>query len=395
MTGQRPRVILLTLLWPWPANSGGRIRAAAIVEALRDDHDITSLAADHTGSGFPAWDAAVSRVLARRASARQRAWDVVEGALRGDHTAARRAVHAGLDAAFGEVVTAVRPEVVILGPPFFGSFIDVARASGATVVLDPNEGLARVARSLARAGGVALGSRARALLESWSLNRLERREYPRADAVWVASDAEASKLRRIGPPGLVRVVPNPVLRMGEVAADGQLRAVAFVGWYGHPPNEAAALELISRVMPAIRAAGGPRHLAIIGREPTLAMRRAAAGQGDTRITGEVPDALRELADAGLLVLPIRSGGGTRIKVLEAASIGVPIVSTKVGVEGLDLEPGIHYLAAETPNEFASAVVALAADAELRARLTRSARETIESRFSPAAVRAAVLAGLPG
>lgn len=154
------------------------------------------------------------------------------------------------------------------------------------------------------------------------------------------------------------------------------------------------MELISAVMPAIRDAGGPQRLRIIGRDPTPAMRRAAAADADTEITGEVPDALALLADAGILVLPIRSGGGTRIKVLEAAANGTPVVSTRIGVEGLDFEPERHYLVAETAQEFGAQVVRVANDSALRARLVGEARGLVTERFSPAAVLAAVRANLP-
>ena len=394
MTSGRPTAIVLTLLWPWPGNSGGRIRAAAIVNALKSDHDVTVLAADHTESGFRTWDAAVARTLGRRASRSARVRDIAEGALLGDHTAARRAVNAGLDKAFGEALDDVRPSVVVLGPPYFGPFIAHARRVGAGVVLDPNERLSRVARANARARRMPLPTRLRALLEAWTLNRMERRAYPRADVIWVASERERENFNGIVPLERVKFVPNPISRLGEVSADGAIRAVAFVGWYGHAPNEAAALELITEVMPAIRRAGGPQRLIVIGREPTPAMRASADSQVDTQITGEVPDALAVLAEAGLLVLPIRSGGGTRIKVLEAASIGVPIVSTHVGVEGLELEPGRHFLVAETPQQFADAVLTLVGDAALRSHLVAEARLLVEARYSPEAVLAAVRANLP-
>jgi glycosyltransferase involved in cell wall biosynthesis len=195
-------------------------------------------------------------------------------------------------------------------------------------------------------------------------------------------------------PESVRYVPNPVPGHTDIVADGTVRAVAFVGWYGHAPNEAAAIELITAVMPAIRTAGGPRQLKIIGRDPTPAMRRAAANDADTEITGDVPDPVALLADAGLLVTPIRSGGGTRIKVLEAASIGVPVVSTRIGVEGLDFAPGRHYLLAETAAEFGAQVVRLTNDRELRVGLVSEAKAIVTERFSPTAVLAAVRASLP-
>lgn len=394
MTENRPRALVLTLQWPWPSNSGGRIRTAAIVAALAHDYEVTTLAADHAESGFTEWDAGVTRVLARRASRFSRARDIVEGALFGDHTAARRAQNAGLDLAFHGVVDRHGPGVVVLGPPFFGPFIDAARAVGASVVLDPNERLTHVARRVARAPGVPLPSRLRALLESWSLSRMERREYIRADAIWVASEREVRNFDDVAPPGVVRFVPNPVPHTGEALAGGDVRAVAFMGWYGHQPNESAALELIGETMPAIRAAGGPERLVVIGREPTARMRELAAKVGGIEITGEVPDALALLGEAGLLVLPIRSGGGTRIKVLEAGSLDVPVVSTALGVEGLGYEPEQHYLRAESTAEFARQVVRITKDPGLRGLLTSAAHALVTARFGPDAVLAAVRAGLP-
>jgi glycosyltransferase involved in cell wall biosynthesis len=91
------------------------------------------------------------------------------------------------------------------------------------------------------------------------------------------------------------------------------------------------------------------------------------------VVGEVPDVLPELAAADVAVVPVRFGGGTRIKILEAFAYGVPVVSTTVGCEGLDVVDGEHLLVADTPDSFAAACARILADAELRARLTENAR----------------------
>ena len=394
MTASHPRVVCLFLNWPWPANSGARIRAAAIVEALRVDHDVTVLASDHAASGYPTWDAGVRRVAARRERYPARARDIIEGAALGDHTAARRAIHAGLPEAFAELLAAVRPVVVVLGRPFFGRFTSEARAAGARVVIDADERLRPLGRAVMVAPRMPLSARLRAALEMTSLDRMERREYPRADRVWVASDRERTDFADIVPQYKLECVPNPIPADVAPFAGSEVRAVAYVGSYGHAPNEAAVLELIGDVMPAVRASGGPDRLVIIGREPTPRMRQAAASIGNVEITGEVADARAMLASAGLLVLPIRAGGGTRVKALEAGALGVPIISTRLGVDGLDLEPGVHYLAAETAAEFAAAVAAVREDGVLRNRLVSAAREHILARHGPPAILAAVRAGLP-
>jgi glycosyltransferase involved in cell wall biosynthesis len=177
-----------------------------------------------------------------------------------------------------------------------------------------------------------------------------------------------------------------------------VNAVSFLGWYGYPPNEAAALELMRAIMPAIRSAGGPTPLVLIGAQPTPSMVRVAAETGAVSITGQVADVVPALRAAGILVVPVRAGGGTRVKILEAMAARVPVVSTRLGIEGLSLTPGTHVLLAETPSDFASAVGRLATDHVLREALTDAAARFVAEHHSTATVGAAVgaaLSQLPG
>jgi glycosyltransferase involved in cell wall biosynthesis len=99
------------------------------------------------------------------------------------------------------------------------------------------------------------------------------------------------------------------------------------------------------------------------------------------ILGEVPDVRVYLRAAGILLVPIRAGGGTRIKILEAIAAGVPVVSTALGMEGLDLRPEADLLPAEAAADFAHQVVRLAEDVDLRNRITLSAFDQVRARFS--------------
>jgi glycosyltransferase involved in cell wall biosynthesis len=167
----------------------------------------------------------------------------------------------------------------------------------------------------------------------------------------------------------------------------------LVGSLRHPPNEEAALELIQSIMPAIRATGGPDELVVIGREPSARLQRVAAVTGHVTLTGEVADTDVLLREAGVLVAPIRSGGGTRLKVLDAAAAGVPIVTTAFGVEGLRLRPDDDVLIAETPDSFAEAVRRLRDDPVLALRLVTNARRSVAQHHSIEALKGAVSAAL--
>jgi polysaccharide biosynthesis protein PslH len=373
------RAVYLVADWPWPPTSGGRSHAANLSNALGRLFDVTVLSPDMPEPSV-AWRAASLEMARRRGSPVTRTSDVVSSLLRGEHTLLRRATRAGLPPAFAEQLARHQPDLVVLGRPFFGPFNDVSREAGASVVADADESLERVARSLIR-GPARLGVRLRALLELIAMRRLERREYTRVDGVWATNEIDVRWLARRGIPGVTLVRNAVVVNGPRPSTPDQVRAVAFVGWYGYAPNETAALELGRSIMPRVRALGGPRTLQLIGRDPTSAMRRLAGDDPDLVITGEVEDVRNAMRHAGVLAVPVRTGGGTRIKVLDAMAAGVPVVSTSRGVEGLGLQDGREVIIADTANAMASAIVRLAREPGLREELAARAFEALSATWT--------------
>ena len=198
---------------------------------------------------------------------------------------------------------------------------------------------------------------------------------------------------RIVDPGRIAVVRNAVPVPDEIPQVTGISAVAFLGWYRYPPNEAAALELIGSIMPAVRRAGGPRELVLIGSEPTPAITSAARREDGVTVTGTVGDVIPELRRAGVLAVPLRAGGGTRVKILEAMAAGVPVVSTLRGLEGLDVAPGEHVLVADTPAEFAACITRLASDERKRRQLALAAYGLVRRKYSVDAVTSSVAESL--
>lgn len=377
---------------PWPSTSGGRVRDANRASALATLGQITVLSLDMPDP-HPAWASALRRYWARRRRQALRIVDLSVGILNANHVALQRATTAGLPAALETVLADLRPSVVVLGRPFFGTFISVARRSGACVFVDADESLEGVSRSVLRSRA-RLAARARALADLLSAGRMERRDFPKADEVWAGSETERLALSATAAPAPVRVVPN-VAPAGQRrdGRPGPIRQVAFVGSFTHPPNEEAAIELARFVMPAVRAAGGPSELLLIGRDPTPRLRRLARADPRVLIAADVPEVSVPLIAAGVLVMPIRSGGGSRIKALEAAALGVPIVSTSFGIAGLNLRPGVDVLLAETPTEFADAVRRLQDEPAVRETLVANARQAVETHHSMPSLARAVEAAV--
>jgi glycosyltransferase involved in cell wall biosynthesis len=133
----------------------------------------------------------------------------------------------------------------------------------------------------------------------------------------------------------------------------------------------------------IVAASPSTELVVVGRDPPprLVARAARRGLAWT-FTGRVADVRPFVHAADVCVIPLRTGGGTRLKVFEAMALGCPVVSTSVGAEGLPLVAGAHYVRADDGGDFAAAVLRLLRDADLRARLATAAREYVAANCSP-------------
>ncbi|HEY7862060.1 MAG TPA: glycosyltransferase family 4 protein [Thermoanaerobaculia bacterium] len=152
---------------------------------------------------------------------------------------------------------------------------------------------------------------------------------------------------------------------------GESGTVFFVGDLTWPPNADAVAYLAREIWPRVRAAVPSARAEVLGR----GARPGLGGEGIT-LLGEGGDTRPHWARAAVAIVPLRAGGGSRLKILEAAASAVPVVSTSVGAEGIDLAANREILLADTPEAFAHAIVRLLEDPELRRRVGEAAREKI-------------------
>jgi glycosyltransferase involved in cell wall biosynthesis len=133
-------------------------------------------------------------------------------------------------------------------------------------------------------------------------------------------------------------------------------------------------KFVRQCFPRLVASVPDVRLTIVGAYPSWAIRNVASDR--IRVTGHVPDVRPFLERAEVFVAPLNSGGGTRLKILEAIAMGTPVVSTSIGCEGLRLRDGEHILVADSPESFVQAVLRLFRDPELRAGLAARALDTV-------------------
>jgi glycosyltransferase involved in cell wall biosynthesis len=150
------------------------------------------------------------------------------------------------------------------------------------------------------------------------------------------------------------------------------------------PNEDAVRYFMADILPLIRADVPEATFSIVGRNPSEELRSVATAAG-VEVTGTLDDIRPPLAEASVCVVPLRAGSGTRLKIFEALAMGKAVVSTTLGAEGLTMESGRHFVAANGAREFADAVVALLRDPERRRRIADEGRAMVESRHSWAQV----------
>lgn len=213
------------------------------------------------------------------------------------------------------------------------------------------------------------------LLQTWKIRRYEGRLLRAADATVTVSAADAAAVRPLAEAARIVVVPNgvdtDVVRPGDPTAE-EPGLCLFVGKMDFRPNVDAVTWFVRTAWPRIRASRSDARLAIVGRDPAPAVRDLAGG--GVTVTGAVPDVGPWLARAALVVVPLRIGGGTRLKVLEAMAAGKAIAATSMAVEGLHLRNGREVQLGDTPSALADVVLALLADDRARHRLGLAARQ---------------------
>ncbi|MCX6030622.1 MAG: glycosyltransferase [Chloroflexi bacterium] len=223
------------------------------------------------------------------------------------------------------------------------------------------------------------------LIQWQKLAIYERRVSRAADAVVAVSEADRRALQRLAPGLAVTVVPNGVdlefYRPGVVPPLVGLgpHALVFTGKMDYRPNVDAVLWFAETVLPLILAQVPDARFYVVGQQPHARL-AALAGQPAVTVTGRVPDTRPYIAAAGVYVVPLRIGGGTRLKVLEAMAMGQALISTRLGCDGFPFTDGREVRFADAPAAFAEAVVALLADREQAGRLGRAGRAYVEAHF---------------
>jgi len=380
----------MRLLWVnvgglWPLTTGGRHRSFNIIAELARRHEVVLLTTAGPGDDPEALTArlrhcetvrSVPYIPPRRgtvafALALGRSW------LSGRPLTVWRWQVPALREAAARVLRERRPDVVVAD--FLYSTPNVPSGDTCTVHFAHNvehviwRRLAEVERRPLR----------RAFLEAeWRrMRRYEKLVCQRASLTIAVSDVDVRSLTDCAPGARVAAIPTGVdteyfVPSAEPETPSSLVFCGSMDWY---PNEDGVVDFVDNVLPRVHRLVPDARLTIVGRNPGPRLRRLEGRS--VEITGTVADVRPHVAGAAVFVVPLRVGGGTRMKIFEALAMGKAVVSTRVGAEGLPLVPGEHYLQADDPERFATAIVALLRDPARRQTMGRAGRRLVEERFS--------------
>ncbi len=392
----RPAILVLAPTAPADTGSGLAMRAGAFVEALarvgRVDVVIVPLFGPSTAAA-PAWLARLAdRIAVVDPRDRLDSHFALVSRLADPDARAEAFARYGRPSLTAPLTVEVAAEIAAAASGRTYDLVHVARGYLAplalslplmgtgggrpVLTLDADEDDARFARRRAavrrRQGNL---DAARILdLEARAYERIAAQTLPAFAKVWVSSRQDLESLRRSAPGAALELAGNggaASLPMPRGGGRPGRPVLLFVGALGYEPNDEAVSWFLRRVWPHLRHVAG-LEFDIVGAAPSPALRRLARRRG-VRLHGFQPDLAPFYRRAALVVAPLRTGAGTRIKIVEAAMQGVPVVATTLAAEGLPLGAGRHVWLADRPEDFARAIVEALRHPRQRARLAHAAR----------------------
>jgi len=383
----KAKLLFLSQTLPYPPDSGTAIRSYNVLRLLARDYDVTALCfyrrattPDIVGSlgALRAMVPVVEAFPIEQEHNRARLlWDHARSVLTGRAYTAFAYESSAFTQALQSHLARETFALAHLDSLDLGAYVPLLEGVP-VVAVHQNVESALLRRRAANETSPA--RRAYLRLQARLMEREERRWSRRVALNLAVSDADAAELRALVPNARFEMIPNGVdvdtfVPSRVPPEDG----IVFVGGMSWFPN-ADALEFFDEeILPLVRARGEKVKVTWVGRaKPEIIAHYATRG---IQLTGHVDDIRPYVAKAACYVVPLRIGGGTRLKILDAWALGKAVVSTSVGCEGLEAVDGQNILIRDDPAEFAAAVWSVLRDAGLRTALERNARITAEERYS--------------
>ena len=384
--GTRPRLLFLCQSLPFPPDGGAHLRSFNILRLLAREFDVTSLSFYKRSlrptdedvrrgvEGLRPLGPANAYRIPQDSSNVRLLWDHLRSVVTGRVYTRYLYDDRGFSSRLDDVLATDPPDLVHVDSLDLSAYLP--RMSGIPVVLTHHNVESQL---LERRADAAHGLRSRYLAHQARLAVAEERRWcPRVDVNVVVSDLDGETLESIVACNTLVVrngVDTTVFRPGTV---DEPRGIVFVGGASWLPNLDAMTHFCEQILPLVRARVGDVEVTWVG--VASEADRARFARYPVRLTGYVDDIQPFVHRAACYVVPLRIGGGTRLKIVDAWAMGAPMVSTSIGCEGLDAVDGKNMLIRDDPEGFADAVCQLIDQRALGDRLAIGGRRTAETTY---------------
>ena len=375
-------VIFVTAQFPYPPRSGITMRVYQLVKQVARRHNVTLLSyadSTHQDGLMQLRDQLPVVVTERRLrTGMAKRSDQLRSIASMTPFTSREAYSQALQRTLNELCVTTACDVVHIEGMVLGG---LAIPQGVRLILDEPDVAYEVYQRMCESERSTI----RRLYNRWEyerVRRFEQRLWKRVDACVVTSDRDGPIVESVAPGTVSGVVPNAVDLEYFLPSSGDAiepNSVVFNGTLGYRPNVDAAFHLVDDIWPLVLERCPDAKLTIVGRASD-ADRRALTRPG-VLVTGEVPDIRPYVERAALVAVPVRMGGGTRLKVVEGMAMGKAMVSTTLGCEGLAVRDSEHLLIGDGAHQFATRILDCFADSELRGRLGAAGRRLTEEEYS--------------
>ncbi len=391
------RLLIVCPFFPWPPDTGIRIQQSNLIKQAARRHQVylfsliqSQSEREHLAGIAPYCEQVLAvqpeRQVAGRLDDRRRGWDVLLSLVRREPRHFYGPPSPNVVAALERAVREWRPAVMLVNTLYMTNYLwhRLGRWPQVKTVLIEHNVETSIQRQQIEAATSPL-KRLRAWLYWLPFGRFEAGAAERFDWVVTVSEQDRRRLLDLAPrldPARVSVLPNGV---DGAAYDGdwgppEQNTLIFPGALTYNANLDAMRFFLSAVWPHVRRANPRAVLRVTGQTEGVDLGSLALDAG-VELTGYLDDVRPAIARSWACVVPLRVGGGTRLKILESLALGTPVISTSKGAEGLGVTAGEDILIADDPSDFAQAVLRLLGDAELRARLAANGRRLVAERYS--------------
>ena len=378
------KILILDEEFPWPLNSGKRIRSYNLTKYIAGRHEVRYLA-----YGFPSQESynAMQEIGAKPVPVRRRIpanhgpmfyLRLLLNLLSPYPYIVDRHRSRKFAAVFREEVERFQPDLILCEWTPYAVFAQSVH--DIPVVISAHNIEADIWRRYAE-NEEKLLRRLYISLQWKKVRRFECTVFDSAAGITTVSSLDAAQARQLAGDTSIEVVDNGVDLdfFKSRAHKPQPGRIVFTGSMDWRPNQDAIKYFVRDIFPLLKSSAEPVEFYVVGRNPSPDIVALGSDTAIT-VTGEVDDVRPFMEESAAYVVPLRIGGGSRLKILEALAMQQAVVTTTIGAEGLEVEPNRHVLIGDTPEDFAVQVRRLFKDPELGKNLGRAGRQLVERRY---------------